>query len=369
MVIKLNNKKYIALLILSIVIVVVATIGITFAYLSFNTNQAGENIIESGCYNIDFQENSSSINLDAAYPMSNDTAFRTIAPYEFTITNTCATGSGYRLILNIKNSTSDNLLSYINYSLDGATATKLTSLTATSLPTGVTSNDTKASYVIETGTLPNINASKSFSLYLWIDESADNDIMGSTFEAEVMIYQVAQAPQVELTNLVTDPSFESSSVWSGGAVDTAHAKYGTTAYRLTGSASSPEILATNSVSIPLDSTHIYYARYEVYHEGAIGTAGIYWPIAEPDYVEGQSIGSAGSWNIVSAVNGRSSFTQTTAQLRLDYNNNNATTTVWYDGLILIDLTASFGAGNEPDKAWCDANIPFFEGTTLINEPS
>jgi hypothetical protein len=25
--------------------------------------------------------------------------------------------------------------------------------------------------------------------------------------------------------------------------------------------------------------------------------------------------------------------------------------------VLINLTAEFGAGNEPDKAWCDANIP------------
>lgn len=367
--IKLNNKKYIALLILSIVIVVVATIGITFAYLSFNTNQADENVLETGCYNIDFQEDSSSISLDSAYPMSNDTAFSKIAPYKFTITNTCATGSGYQLILNIKNTTSTNLLSYINYSLDGATATRLTSLTATNLPVGATSSNTLASYVINSGTLPNINASKSFSLYLWIDESAGNDIMGETFEAEVMIYQTAQSPQIELTNLITDPSFESSSIWNGGTIDSTHAKYGTTAYRLTGTSSAPEILATNNTSIPLNPSHIYYARYEVYHEGASGTAGIYWPIAEPSFIEGQSLGSAGSWNIVSARTNRSSFTQTSAQLRLDYNNNNTTSTVWYDGLILIDLTESFGEGQEPDKAWCDANIPYFEGTTLINATS
>ena len=83
-------------------------------------------------------------------------------------------------------------------------------------------------------------------------------------------------------------------------------------------------------------------------------------------MEGQSIGSSGSWNIVSAVNNRSSFTSGSYPLRLDYNNNNATTSVWYDGVMLIDLTASFGAGNEPTKSWCDENIPFFEGTTLIN---
>jgi len=30
--------------------------------------------------------------------------------------------------------------------------------------------------------------------------------------------------------------------------------------------------------------------------------------------------------------------------------------------ILIDITSIFGAGSEPDAAWCDANIPFFTGT-------
>ena len=148
----------------------------------------------------------------------------------------------------------------------------------------------------------------------------------------------------------------------------AHAKYGTTSIKLTGTSSASEILVQNSVSIPINSTHKYYARYEVYHEGASGTAGIYWPIAEPNFVEGVSLGTANTWNVVSSVNNRTSFSSyTTAPLRLDYNNNKATTSVWYDGLVLIDLTESFGSGNEPTKEWCDKNIPFFEGTTYIEE--
>lgn len=41
-------------------------------------------------------------------------------------------------------------------------------------------------------------------------------------------------------------------------------------------------------------------------------------------------------------------------------NVNTTADTWVDGLMLIDLTAAFGAGNEPSKAWCDKNIPYFE---------
>lgn len=36
-----------------------------------------------------------------------------------------------------------------------------------------------------------------------------------------------------------------------------------------------------------------------------------------------------------------------------------------DNIVVINLTKTFGAGNEPDLAWCNANIEYFEGTTSI----
>lgn len=368
-VMKLNNKKYLILLISSIVIVVIATISITYAYLSFNTKQEGTNVLNTSCYNIEFQDKNS-INI-TGYPMSSTQAFKKITPYNFTISNNdCHIGSGYQIILNVLSGTSDSLLPFINYSLDAQNTTKLTSLEEADLPNGISKKDVKASYIIETGVLPNQNTSKTYDLYLWIDENAGNEVMNQRFEAEIIIYSTPTDPQVELTNLVSDPSFENSSIWSGGSLDTARAKYGTTSIKLIGTSTAPEILAANSIAIPLNSTHKYYARYEVYHEGATGTAGLYWPVAEPNFVEGVKLGSANTWNVVSAVNNRTSFSgYTSATLRLDYNNNYTTAPVWYDGLVLIDLTESFGSGNEPSKEWCDENIPFFEGTTYIAERS
>lgn len=34
-------------------------------------------------------------------------------------------------------------------------------------------------------------------------------------------------------------------------------------------------------------------------------------------------------------------------------------------ILIVDLTETFGAGNEPAKDWCDKNIPFFEGSLII----
>lgn len=46
------------------------------------------------------------------------------------------------------------------------------------------------------------------------------------------------------------------------------------------------------------------------------------------------------------------------------NNKNTTgATVFVDDIVLVDLTATFGAGNEPSKEWCDKYIDYFEGST------
>lgn len=188
-VIKLNNKKYIVLLISSILIVVVATISVTYAYLSFSSAQEGTNTLSTGCYNVNFVD-SNSISI-TSYPMSSATAFRTITPYTFTITNTCETPSNYQVILNVLNSSSTNLLPYINYSLDGSTVNKLSEQTSITPPSDVSSSNVLASYVLDTGALSTINEARTYNLHLWIDESAGNDIMGSTFQAEVVVYNTA----------------------------------------------------------------------------------------------------------------------------------------------------------------------------------
>lgn len=188
MVIVVNNKRMIFLLVFSILVVVIATVGVTYAYLSVNAVQTNPNTLNSTCYEVSFTDQDR-INI-TSYPMSSATAFSKLTPYKFTITNSCEANTEYQVFLNVLNTTSSKLLPYINYSLDGSTVNKLSN--PTSLPNGVTSNNASASYVIDTGTITGINASKTYNLHMWIDESAENDIMGSTFSAEITVYSVAK---------------------------------------------------------------------------------------------------------------------------------------------------------------------------------
>ena len=38
---------------------------------------------------------------------------------------------------------------------------------------------------------------------------------------------------------------------------------------------------------------------------------------------------------------------------------------YFDSFVLIDLTETFGVGNEPELEWCDQNIKYFDGTEYI----
>lgn len=171
---------------------------------------------------------------------------------------------------------------------------------------------------------------------------------------------------ITLTNLIPSPSMEGSG-WSGGTYSTSYAYDGQYSLRLDGTASTPEVTANTTAAIALNPSHIYYARVYGYQTTkSAGTVGFYWPIAEPNFQEGIPLGDAGKWNLYSGRNGRSSFSSGSYQFRLDYNNSNAAGTMYFDGCMLLDLTEAYGAGNEPSQAWCDENIPYFEGNLIVD---
>ena len=73
----------------------------------------------------------------------------------------------------------------------------------------------------------------------------------------------------------------------------------------------------------------------------------------------------GNWDYVSDVSSVTvdTYLNKTWVLRnFTYSN---TSPIYADGVTVIDLTETFGAGNEPSKEWCDQNISYFDGTITI----
>lgn len=93
----------------------------------------------------------------------------------------------------------------------------------------------------------------------------------------------------------------------------------------------------------------------------------YWPIAEP------LVGIAkvdktklNQWQRLSWRNVRANWNDNqTAQFRFDFEGMASNTIAYIDDAMLIDLTAAFGAGNEPTQEWCDTNIEYFSGNKTI----
>lgn len=181
-----------------------------------------------------------------------------------------------------------------------------------------------------------------------------------------------------ITNLIGEiGNFERGTYQSatGIAYSTRH-KYGEYSIALKGAADAVEttytlVKADGTVVKPhLYPTHKYYMSCWLLQTELNGSMDFYWPIAEPVAASGLTCPVAAEQDFyrVSSVFTRESFTEGDYEVRIDYNNNNVANYMWFDGLMLVDLTATFGAGNEPSKNWCDLNIEFAESGYEIEDP-
>ena len=157
------------------------------------------------------------------------------------------------------------------------------------------------------------------------------------------------------TNLLPDYSFEHFR-WTGGSLSASYVHSGTYSQYVSATASVPEVVLTATDSIYLDKTHIYYVCVYGYQTTKCGSVDCYWPIAEPG-MGAIAAKTAKQWNLYSWRVVRSSFTSGNYQLRFDFNNNYVAGNIYFDSAKVYDLTAVFGAGKEPDKAWCDTYLP------------
>lgn len=126
-----------------------------------------------------------------------------------------------------------------------------------------------------------------------------------------------------------------------------------------------------SASHSLVASHKYYLSFKVRFESQTSdTFDWYWPVAEPSAMNHASAsGDASTWLRVSALFTRTSFSDGNYTCRWDYNNDSGNNIpVWFTSCMLFDLTAAFGAGNEPDKAWMDENVTSFGDSITVQYP-
>lgn len=123
-----------------------------------------------------------------------------------------------------------------------------------------------------------------------------------------------------------------------------------------------------SAAHELVASHKYYITFKVMYESVANcTFDWYWPVAEPAAAARLRVNAAAdTWQRVSAVFDRTSFSDGSYPCRFDYNNDSgANITIWFTSCMLLDLTAAFGAGKEPSKEWLDKHITAFSDTPSV----
>lgn len=175
----------------------------------------------------------------------------------------------------------------------------------------------------------------------------------------------------QIVNLIIDGNMENTGWNTNCNYSTEYVKFGNYSCRLDSNPTKYETSIVTTKTIKLDNSHIYYTRVYGYTNESVSGQGfqVYWPIAEPSVGTSIKIEISKQWQMYSYRFERNRFESGTYPFRVDFDhysmNNGSTNSMYYDGAMLIDLTESFGAGNEPSKEWCDNNINYFEDITTV----
>ena len=200
---------------------IIASLYLVQSYaLWLTTFEGQENILSVGCFDVALEELSKPISLNNTYPMSDQKGL-TQTPYKFTIKNTCNTSADYVITLNtLKTATIDKSkikfafttgtnvpTNGVNLGTYASVASNINTDLAYLQTANILGDTLNESIILQKGTLKNENDTATFNLYLWIDETAGNEVQGKKFVASVNV--LANATTVEPTATETIASLVS----------------------------------------------------------------------------------------------------------------------------------------------------------------
>jgi hypothetical protein len=173
--------------VLSIVAVLIIALSSSYAIFSSVQNGTKYNVIKSGTLSVAYNDTDTGlgnvISLNGAYPTS-DTDGQATSPYVFKITNNGTLNANYTISIvdDTDMITTDGCSAkqldknFVKFSVNGGTPVILGSLSS-------------SSYVIKTGIL-NAGASKTYSVRVWLSDTADATALGKHFHGKIEVNSV-----------------------------------------------------------------------------------------------------------------------------------------------------------------------------------
>jgi hypothetical protein len=200
-----NNKKYILIGILSVIGVLILSIGLTYAFMQpiLQENSVTDVTLQS-CARLSLTNQTSSIALsgtNGGYPMSKNRAFQN-TPYSFKVTNSCADQTSYGIYIGTLSTNTLSIENNIHYIIttkgtktiisEGIVTSSLNQYTAfteqelSQYNSGI-GGTVNAIYQLYSGTLAS-GVSAEYDLYLYVDSDVTGtDTMGKTFTAGLAV--------------------------------------------------------------------------------------------------------------------------------------------------------------------------------------
>lgn len=171
-----------------------------------------------------------------------------------------------------------------------------------------------------------------------------------------------------LTNRIEDGNFANTTWWGKYNCNlSVYQNVGTT-YATSNIAQYPQLQKDGYTTTP---GHTYYIRADVkYSASPTPPQNCELSLQNSDYSEkiyDSNYTNYGDWQTLSAY-GTYNSTNGTIRLTLPMTANNTgydSLNVYWRNAMFIDLTEGYDYGNEPTKAWCDANLSYFQGTYTI----
>ena len=208
---KFNKDNILPITLIGVLVFIFITViftGVSYAYWQKNYAQKSTNKIKSGCFSFELTDENP-INLTNTYPMSETDAMKN-TPYTFTITNNCSIDMYYNVTLNTTGSS--DLDNYLNYKLvdekgntvgpkiigstkkydeyNNYTYTDENNNTYNILNSYILTSGslTKATMNSDNSAVVSKGQSKTYKLYVWMDESVEDlSTMGKSFTGKVIV--------------------------------------------------------------------------------------------------------------------------------------------------------------------------------------
>ena len=176
------TKKNIIFLSVSLILILLLGIGVSYSMWNISVSQDTNNTAYTECFDLSITNKENNINLDNAYPISNDKG-KSLTPYTFTVTNTCDITTQYNINLEVLNNSTLSS-KFIDVMFEG----NMNLLSSYDITDKVNTSSIE-SRKLTTGILK-AKESKDYSLRLWIDynttlEDLNNEI--KSFKSKIVV--------------------------------------------------------------------------------------------------------------------------------------------------------------------------------------